>query len=72
MVGNGGGERGEIIREGHRECLFSEDCAEGPCSNLADVHCICNFGKCVKVGHFFGLGQGKPNECKNPYNCPCS
>merc|ERR1712192_93053 len=66
-VGNsfGGREGGEMIREDHRECLFSKDCAAGPCRNLADAHCICNFGKCLTVPGWWGFGQGRPNECKN-------
>jgi len=58
------------------ECAFTADCRDAPCASIADVACVCNFGKCVTTGNPFYQGKEctEYTDCKckdNPPNCFC-
>merc|ERR1712180_106989 len=58
------------------ECAFTADCRDAPCASIADVACVCNFGKCVTTGNPFYQGKEcrEYRDCKckdNPPNCFC-
>ena len=51
-------------------CTFTRDCLARPgCANLADASCVCNFGACAVVGHWWG--RPREAQCSSYTDCPC-